>query len=37
MDFIWLVPVSGFIAVLVAAFLAWDVIRRDQGPEEGAP
>ena len=34
MDFIWLVPVSGLIAVLVAAFLAWDVIRRDQGPEE---
>jgi K(+)-stimulated pyrophosphate-energized sodium pump len=33
-DFIWLVPVSGLIAVLVAAFLAWDVLRRDQGPEE---
>ena len=34
MDFIWLVPVSGLLAVLVAAFLAWDVIRRDQGPQE---
>jgi K(+)-stimulated pyrophosphate-energized sodium pump len=33
-DFIWLVPVSGILAVLVAAYLAWDVIRRDQGPEE---
>jgi K(+)-stimulated pyrophosphate-energized sodium pump len=32
-DFIWFVPASGVIAVLVAAFLAWDVIRRDQGPE----
>ena len=34
MDFIWLVPVSGILAVLVASYLAWDVIRRDQGPEE---
>jgi K(+)-stimulated pyrophosphate-energized sodium pump len=32
-NFIWFVPLSGVIAVLVAAFLAWDVMRRDQGPE----
>jgi K(+)-stimulated pyrophosphate-energized sodium pump len=32
-DFVWLVPASGILAVLVAAFLAWDVMRRDTGPE----
>ncbi len=32
MDFVWVVPASGILAVLVAAFLAWDVMRRDTGP-----
>ncbi len=33
MDLLWIVPASGVLAVVVAAYLAWDVIRRDQGPE----
>ena len=33
MEFVWVVPASGILAVLVAAFLAWDVLRRDTGPE----
>ncbi len=32
MDFVWIVPVSGVLAVLVAVYLAWDVMRRDVGP-----
>ncbi|HET7767968.1 MAG TPA: sodium-translocating pyrophosphatase [Chloroflexota bacterium] len=34
MDLVWVVPLSGILAVLVAAFLAWDVLRRDAGPQE---
>ncbi|MGH2368158.1 MAG: sodium-translocating pyrophosphatase, partial [Chloroflexota bacterium] len=34
MDFVWVVPASGILAVLVAAFLAWDVMRRDSGPQD---
>ncbi|MGI8422603.1 MAG: sodium-translocating pyrophosphatase [Chloroflexota bacterium] len=33
MDLVWVVPLSGFLAVAVAAFLAWDVMRRDPGPQ----
>jgi len=33
MELIWMVPVSGFAAVAFAAYLAWDVLRRDQGTE----
>jgi K(+)-stimulated pyrophosphate-energized sodium pump len=33
-DFVWIVPVAGILAVLVAAYLAYDVLRRDQGPPE---
>ncbi len=33
MELIWMVPVSGFAAVLFAAYLAWDVLRRDTGTE----
>jgi K(+)-stimulated pyrophosphate-energized sodium pump len=32
-NLIWVVPVSGLLAVIVAAFLAWDVMRRDTGPK----
>jgi len=28
---IWIVPVSGLVAVLLAAYFAWDVLRRDKG------
>ncbi|MBI3973982.1 MAG: sodium-translocating pyrophosphatase [Chloroflexi bacterium] len=31
MEFIWIVPLSGVLAVLVAAYFAWDVLRRDVG------
>jgi K(+)-stimulated pyrophosphate-energized sodium pump len=33
-DLLWIVPASGMFAVIVAAYLAWDVLGRDQGPEE---
>ena len=33
MDFLWLVPASGLLAILVAIYFAWDVMRRDVGPE----
>jgi Na+/H+-translocating membrane pyrophosphatase len=33
MGLIRMVPVSGFAAVLFAAYLAWDVLRRDTGTE----
>jgi K(+)-stimulated pyrophosphate-energized sodium pump len=33
-DFVWIVPAAGVLAVLVAGFLAWDVNRRDTGPKE---
>ncbi len=29
-----MVPISGVLAVLVAIYFAWDVMRRDTGPEE---
>ena len=32
MSFVWIVPAAGILAVLVAAYLAWDVMRRDTGP-----
>src|SRR5207245_2370833 len=28
---LWVVPISGLIAVLVAAYFAWDVLRSDTG------
>jgi K(+)-stimulated pyrophosphate-energized sodium pump len=34
MDLLWLVPVSGVIAVLFAAYLARDVLSRDKGTPE---
>ena len=34
MELVWVVPVSGILAVIVAAYLAWDVMRRDTGPVE---
>ena len=33
MELIWMVPVSGFAAVLFAVYLAWDVLRRDTGTD----
>ena len=33
MDLVWVVPLSGVLAVAVAAFLAWDVMRRDTGSQ----
>src|SRR5574341_1418925 len=34
MDLLWLVPVSGAIAVLFAGYLARDVLSRDKGTPE---
>ncbi len=34
MELVWLVPVTGFGAVLFASWLAWDVLRRDPGTPE---
>ena len=34
MGLIWLVPIAGAAAVLFAAWLAWDVIKRDRGTKE---
>jgi len=31
---LWVVPISGVIAVLVAAYFAWDVLRSDTGTPE---
>jgi K(+)-stimulated pyrophosphate-energized sodium pump len=31
MELIWIVPLGGLAGVLFAAWLAWDVLRRDQG------
>ncbi|SVE27709.1 uncharacterized protein METZ01_LOCUS480563, partial [marine metagenome] len=31
---IWIVPISILIALLVAGFLTWDVLRRDTGTKE---
>ncbi|MGB2712502.1 MAG: sodium-translocating pyrophosphatase [Conexibacter sp.] len=33
MQLVWLVPVTGFAAVLFAFWLAWDVLRRDTGTD----
>ncbi len=33
MDLIWIVPISGLLAVFVAGYLAWDVLGRDVGPQ----
>ncbi len=32
MELIWIVPISGLLAVVVAGYLAWDVLGRDIGP-----
>ncbi|MFN8532655.1 MAG: sodium-translocating pyrophosphatase [Dehalococcoidia bacterium] len=34
MQYFWIVPVAGLFAVAFAAFLAWDVLRRDTGSPE---
>ncbi len=34
MDLIWMVPISGLLTVVFVAYLAWDVLRRDQGTPE---
>jgi K(+)-stimulated pyrophosphate-energized sodium pump len=34
MDLIWVVPVSGILALLFVVYLAWDVLRRDKGTPE---
>jgi len=31
MELVWIVPAAGILGVLFAAWLAWDVLRRDQG------
>ncbi len=31
MEMVWVVPAAGLLGVLFAAWLAWDVLRRDQG------
>ena len=34
MELIWLIPVAGLAAVFYAAWLTWDVLRRDTGTPE---
>src|SRR3989304_3892151 len=34
MELIWLIPVAGLAAVFYAAYLTWDVLRRDAGTPE---
>ena len=34
MGFMWLVPIAAVIAIVFAAFLAWDVLRKDKGTPE---
>jgi len=34
MNLVWIVPVSGVLALLFVAYLAWDVLRRDMGTKE---
>jgi len=34
MELVPLIPIAGFAAVLYAVYLAWDVLRRDQGTPE---
>ncbi len=31
---LWVVPVSGLIALAVAAYFAWDVLKSDKGTPE---
>jgi K(+)-stimulated pyrophosphate-energized sodium pump len=33
MELVWMIPLAGFEAVLFALWLAWDVLRRDQGTD----
>jgi len=34
MELVFMIPLAGVAAVLYAAYLAWDVLRRDQGTPE---
>jgi K(+)-stimulated pyrophosphate-energized sodium pump len=34
MNLIWIVPLSGILALAFVAYLAWDVLRRDKGTKE---
>src|SRR3972149_2298480 len=34
MELVWLIPVAGLAAVFYAAWLTWDVLRRDTGTAE---
>ena len=34
MNLVWVVPISGLLALLFVAYLAWDVLRRDRGTKE---
>ena len=34
MDLVWVIPVSGVVALLFVVYLAWDVLRRDTGTPE---
>lgn len=34
MNLVWVVPVSGVLALLFVVYLAWDVMRRDKGTKE---
>src|SRR6266511_2660188 len=34
MELVFMIPLAGFAAVSYAAYLAWDVLRRDQGTPE---
>ena len=31
MELVWIVPISGLLTILLVAYLAWDVLRRDTG------
>ncbi|MBI5032269.1 MAG: sodium-translocating pyrophosphatase [Chloroflexi bacterium] len=34
MSLVWIVPVSGVLALLFVVYLAWDVLKRDKGTKE---
>ena len=34
MELVFMIPLAGLAAVLYAAYLAWDVLRRDAGTPE---
>ena len=34
MELVWIIPVSGVLALLFVGYLAWDVLRRDTGTPE---